>query len=131
MFVGVLRLSFGLVGARSLKDKRRVVLSFKERTQARHRVSVAEVGRLDDPRHALLAVAVVANDSRHCAEVLEAVAASASTLGDAVLEDRATEIIAFGPDGRGVRGGIEGRSERLLADVERAYSTERNEDDEP
>ncbi|HVY46145.1 MAG TPA: DUF503 domain-containing protein, partial [Minicystis sp.] len=63
MFVGVLRLRFALPGARSLKDKRSVVRSFKERTQARLRVAVAEVGELDDPRTATLGVACVANSA--------------------------------------------------------------------
>ena len=54
MFVGVLRLSLDIVGARSLKDKRSVVKSLKERVQGRLRVSIAEVGALDDPRRATL-----------------------------------------------------------------------------
>ena len=31
----------------------------------------------------------------------------ASTLPDAVLTDRATEIVSFGDGGRGIQGGIE------------------------
>jgi uncharacterized protein YlxP (DUF503 family) len=107
MFVGVLRLHLQIVGARSLKDRRSVVRSFKERAQARLRVSVAEIGALDDPRHATLGVAVVANEAAHCDEVLASVAAMAGSLSDAILSDRATEIIAFGEGGRGVQGGIE------------------------
>jgi uncharacterized protein len=107
MFVGVLRLRFVIPGARSLKDKRSVVRSFKERAQARLRVAVAEVGELDDPRQATLGVACVANEAAHCDEVLADVARMAGTLPDAVLADRATEIVPFGEGGRGVRGGIE------------------------
>ena len=44
MFVGVLRFSLEIVGARSLKDKRSVVRSLKDRVQSRLRVSIAEVG---------------------------------------------------------------------------------------
>ncbi|AKT38749.1 DUF503 domain-containing protein [Chondromyces crocatus] len=107
MFVGILRLRLAVVGARSLKDKRRVVKSMKERAQAKFRVSVAEVGQLDDPRHATLGVAVVSNEAAQCDRVLADVAAMASTLPDAVLADRATEIIALGDGGSGVQGGIE------------------------
>lgn len=107
MFVGVMRLGLMLPGARSLKDKRRVVLSFKERVQARMRVSIAEVGGLDHPRHATLGVAVVSNDAAVCDSVLADVAAMANNLPDAVLADRATEIVPFGEGGTGVRGGIE------------------------
>ena len=63
MFVGVLRLRLEIVGARSLKDKRSVVKSMKERAQARFKVSVAEVGQLDDPRRATIGVAVRENET--------------------------------------------------------------------
>jgi uncharacterized protein len=107
MFVGVLRLRLDIVGARSLKDKRRVVRSLKERVQSRLRVSIAEVGGLDDPRRASLGVAVVSNSAAVCDKVLADVAGMAGTLPDAILTDRATEIVSFGEGGGGVRGGIE------------------------
>jgi uncharacterized protein YlxP (DUF503 family) len=109
MFVGVCRLSLRIPGARTLKDRRRVVLSFKERTQARFRVSVAEVGALDDPRAAVLGVAVVANEAAQCDAVLGSVAAAAQTLPDAVLLDWSTEILPFGRGGGGLGGGLEER----------------------
>lgn len=107
MFVGVLRLHLAIVDARSLKDKRRVVRSLKDRLTNKLRVSVAEVGELDNPRYAWLGVAVVANEAAHCDSVLGEAASIASTLPDAVLADRATEIVSFGRGGSGVRGGIE------------------------
>jgi uncharacterized protein len=107
MFVGVLRLSLSIVGARSLKDKRSVVRSFKERVQGRLKVSIAEVGGLDDPRRATLGVAVVSNDAGVCDHVLADVAAMANTLPDAILTDRATEIVPFGEGGSGIAGDIE------------------------
>ena len=55
MFVGVLRLRLHIPGARSLKDKRSVVRSLKERAQSRLKVSIAEVAMLDHPQHAVLA----------------------------------------------------------------------------
>ena len=107
MFVGVMRFSLEIVGARSLKDKRSVVRSLKERAQNRLRVSIAEVGGLDDPRRAHVGVAVVSNAAAVCDQVLADVASMAGTLPDAVLTDRATEIVPFGEGGAGVRGGIE------------------------
>ena len=107
MFVGVMRFSLEIVGARSLKDKRSVVRSLKERVQGRLRVSIAEVGALDHPRHATLGVVCVSNEAAVCDRVLADVGAMAGTLPDAVLADRATEIISFGEGGAGVQGGIE------------------------
>lgn len=107
MFVGVLRFSLDIPGARSLKDKRSVVRSLKERIQGRLNVSIAEIGVLDDPRRATLGVAVVSNDSTVCDQVMSSVMNVASTVHDAVLTDRATEIVSFGDGGRGIQGGIE------------------------
>ena len=47
MHVGVMRLVLEIPGARSLKDKRQVVRSFKERVKSRLGVSIAEVGHHD------------------------------------------------------------------------------------
>lgn len=107
MFVGVLRLHLAIVDARSLKDKRRVVRSLKDRLTSKLRLSVAEVGELDHPKYAWLGVAVVSNEAAHADSVLAEAASIASTLPDAVLCDRATEIVPFGRGGSGVRGGIE------------------------
>lgn len=102
MFVGVLRVRLSLPGARSLKDKRRVVLSFKDRIAARLRVSVAEVGDLDHPGLSTLGIAVVSNEAAQCDRVLEEAAHAASTLSNAVLVDRATEIIPIGTLAKGI-----------------------------
>lgn len=107
MFVGVLRFTIEIVGARTLKDKRSVVRSLKDRVQARLKVSIAEVGALDDPRRATFGVACVSGSAAICDQVLADVASMASVLPDAVLSDRATEIVPFGAEGRGVQGGIE------------------------
>jgi uncharacterized protein len=107
MFVGVQRLILQIPGARSLKDRRQVVRSFKDRVRGRLHVSIAEVGDLNHPQHATLAAAVVSNEAALCDEILERLASMASSLPDAILADRATEIIPFGHGGSGIRGGIE------------------------
>jgi len=63
MVVGVLQLELSVPEAASLKDKRRVIKSLKDRL-ARHNVSVAEVDELDEHRFCTLAVAMVSNDRR-------------------------------------------------------------------
>jgi uncharacterized protein YlxP (DUF503 family) len=64
MVVGVLRVRLGVFEALSLKDKRRVTRSLKERIAARHNVSVAEIDDLDHRQAATLGVAMIANESR-------------------------------------------------------------------
>lgn len=107
MFVGVLRIVLTIPGARSLKDRRRVVHAFRDRARARLSVSIAEVGDLDAYQLATLGACVVARDSRHCSELLSEVENLARGVRDALVSDVATEILSFKTGGLGVRGGIE------------------------
>src|ERR1700727_3137684 len=65
MTIGVLQLEIGIGDAMSLKDKRRVVLSLKDRIAHGHNVSIAEVGALDEHRRSILGIAMVSNDARY------------------------------------------------------------------
>lgn len=105
MFVGVLRLVLQIPSARSLKDRRRVVRSFKDRVQSKLRVSIAEVGGLDQYQRAVLGVAAVSIDASRVDELLSAAASMAGGLRDALLVERAMEILPFGDEGTGVAGG--------------------------
>jgi uncharacterized protein YlxP (DUF503 family) len=98
MFVGVLRLTFHIPHARSLKDKRGVVRKFRDRVRARFDVSIAEVGAQDLHQRAVFGVCVVSGDAAVCDSVLEQVARAAETQEEAVLTDRATEVVTFGED---------------------------------
>jgi uncharacterized protein YlxP (DUF503 family) len=107
MFVGVARMVLSVPGARSLKDKRQVVRSFRDRVRARLSASIAEVGELERYQVATLGVTVVARDAQHCSALLSDVRHMAESLREALLADVATEIIPFGQGGAGIRGGIE------------------------
>ena len=63
MTVGVLQLELSIPDAMSLKDKRRVVKSLKDRIAHGHNVSIAEVGALDEHRRSILGIAMVGNDA--------------------------------------------------------------------
>src|SRR6266542_2583464 len=103
MHVGVMRLVLEIPGARSLKDKRQVVRSFKERVKSRLGVSIAEVDHHDKLQRATFGVAVVSGDAAVCQELLGHVTSMAGSLPDAILADRAAELIPFGEGGDGVR----------------------------
>ncbi len=98
MYVGVLRLTFSVPHARSLKDKRSVIRSFRDRIRSRFDVSIAEVGAQDNPQRAVFGVSVVSGDPKVCDSVLAQVARVAEVDDDAVLTDRATEVIPLGDD---------------------------------
>jgi uncharacterized protein YlxP (DUF503 family) len=108
VFVGILRLTFHIPHARSLKDKRSVVRKFQDRVRAKFSVSIAEVGEQDVLQRAVFGVSVVSGEASVCDSVLESVAHVAETQEDAVLTDRATELIPIGDDlygGEGARHG--------------------------
>ncbi|MBK7581585.1 MAG: DUF503 domain-containing protein [Myxococcales bacterium] len=107
MFVGVARVVLQIPGARSLKDRRQVVKSFKERARARLPVSISEVGELDRHQVATLGASVVARDSAYCTTIISQLVELAGTLPDAVLADVRTEIVSFGDGGDAITGGIE------------------------
>ena len=64
MIVGVLTVELTVPDARSLKDKRRVVLGIKQKLRNKFNVSVAETRFQDQHRRCQLGVAVVSNEAR-------------------------------------------------------------------
>lgn len=73
MVVGLCTIELYLPGVGSLKDKRQVLLSLKDRLQGKFNVSVAEVDANDLWQRAVLGVACVSNDGRHVNKVLDSV----------------------------------------------------------
>ncbi len=65
MHVGILQLDLSIPEALTLKDKRRVILSLKDRIANAHNVSVAEVDRLDEYQRSIIGIAMVSNDKRY------------------------------------------------------------------
>ena len=65
MKIGVLQIEISVTDAMSLKDKRRVVKSIKDRIANGHNVSIAEIGALDEHRRSILGMAMVGNDGRY------------------------------------------------------------------
>ena len=72
MFTGTLRVSYFIPASHSLKERRSVVSSLKERARARFNASVAEVDGEDVWQRATLGVAVVGGEYTRVAEQLDA-----------------------------------------------------------
>ena len=89
--LGLLHLEFHVTQAQSLKDKRRLVKSFKDRVAGRFNVSIAEVDALNERRRAVLAVAMVGRDKRYIEGALQQIANAAASHRDMILTDRETE----------------------------------------
>ncbi|MBI2072416.1 MAG: DUF503 domain-containing protein [Gemmatimonadetes bacterium] len=72
MIVGIVTWELHLSGCHSLKDKRQIVSSLKDRLHRRFNVSVAETNHQDLWQRAELCCCVVAGTRRHAEEVLGA-----------------------------------------------------------
>ena len=71
--VAVLTLELHIPAAQSLKDKRRVIKSIKERIRVRHNISIAEFGDTEKWQTATLAVAAIGNSRRHLEQTLQVI----------------------------------------------------------
>jgi uncharacterized protein YlxP (DUF503 family) len=71
MQVATLQLNLFLRQAQCLKDKRRVIKSFKDKVRNRFNVSVAEIDGQDRIQTAILGIAAVGNEKRHLQSTLD------------------------------------------------------------
>jgi len=71
MIVGSLRVRLLLRESRSLKDKRQVVQSIKDRLRGRFNVSVAEVEAQDNRQLVVLGLAMVSSETAHVRTTFE------------------------------------------------------------
>jgi uncharacterized protein YlxP (DUF503 family) len=70
MKVGILQVDLQVGDALTVRDKRRIVKSLRDRWRHRHNVSVAEVEFLEHPRQARLGVAMVGLERRQLESAL-------------------------------------------------------------
>ena len=96
MVVGTCRLELRIPHAASLKEKRQVLRSIKDRVQNRFNVSIAEVGYLEEWQRATLAVACVSNEAKVVDEVLSKVVDCVEGHGSALLLDYAIDLVVHG-----------------------------------
>ena len=93
MTIGVLQLELGIGDAMSLKDKRRVIKSLKDRIAHGHNVSIAEVGALDQHRRSILGLAMVANDRSYVEGALSKLVDFVRTVPSVDLMDYQIELL--------------------------------------
>lgn len=93
MVIGVLKLTLHIPESGSLKDKRRVLRSLKDRLRNKFNVSVAEVDDHDLWQKATVAVALVASDRRHADEILQKILNTVESWGLAEIIGVLTEIL--------------------------------------
>ncbi|HQH99700.1 MAG TPA: DUF503 domain-containing protein [Deltaproteobacteria bacterium] len=92
MVIGILEVKLAIMGSRSLKDKRRVLKSLKDRF-LKMNVSVAEVDDQDKWQASTIGFAVVSNDAGYINSVLDRIALALSEHPEVELIHQEVEIM--------------------------------------
>ncbi len=93
MIIGVLTIEMAIFEAQSLKDKRRVIASLKQRLRNRFNVSVAEVAYVNTPKRCRLGVAMVSSESRALHSQLDRIVDMVRRTGGVSLLDYERELL--------------------------------------
>ncbi|MEZ6232569.1 MAG: DUF503 domain-containing protein [Phycisphaerales bacterium] len=93
MIIAILQFEMLIPDPESLKDKRRVVRSVKDRLHRDFQCAVAEVAALENPNVARMGLAIVSNDGKHAAQVLDRITERLRAWPDAHLGDCRREIV--------------------------------------
>lgn len=89
--IGVLTLEIWVEASHSLKDKRQVIRSLKDRLRDKFNVSVAEIDHLDSWQNSVVAVVTVSKDKTFAEQVLQAAESHAADLLGGALAGSGTE----------------------------------------
>jgi hypothetical protein len=92
--VGVLTLELRLQNSHSLKEKRHVVQSLKDRLRHKFNVAVAEIDYQDLWQRAAIAAVTVSSDHAHAEKVLQSVEDEAAALLGSELAEATIEWLA-------------------------------------
>jgi uncharacterized protein YlxP (DUF503 family) len=92
MIIGSLRVRLLLRESRTLKDKRQVVSSIKDRLRNSFNVSVAEVEAQDHRQLAVLGLAMVGNETDHVRRTLQQIVEALRSHPVAELLDHEMEV---------------------------------------
>jgi uncharacterized protein YlxP (DUF503 family) len=93
MPVGLLTLELHIPDAQSLKDKRQVLRSLKDRLRGQFNVAVAELEHHDTWQRSVVGIVTLSNEERHVEESLQKVLAEADRILGPVLISHAVEFV--------------------------------------
>ncbi len=93
MLVGTLQVEFLIPASDSLKAKRMVLNSLKQRLQNKFNVSVAEVDHNDLLQRAVIGVAMVANEKRFLDQAMSQILSFIDLQDDIDVVDHCIEIL--------------------------------------
>jgi len=93
MPVGLLTLELHLADAQSLKDKRQVLRSLKDKLRANFNVAVAELDYQDTWQRSVLGVVTLSDEEQHVEEALQKVLAEADKILGPLLISHAVDLL--------------------------------------
>jgi hypothetical protein len=93
MPIGLLTLEIHIPDAQSLKDKRQVIRSLKDRLRAHFNVAVAEMDYQDVWQRSVIGVVTISNDAHHLEQSLQTIFAESERLLGRDLVDHGIEIL--------------------------------------
>ena len=93
MPVGLLTLELHIPDAQSLKDKRQVLRSLKDKLRREFNVAVSELEHHDTWQRSVVGIVTLSNEEKHVKEVLQKVLDEADRILGSSLINQAVEII--------------------------------------
>jgi uncharacterized protein YlxP (DUF503 family) len=93
MAVGLLTLELHIADAQSLKDKRQVIRSLKDRLRGKFNVAVAELDFQDSWQRSVIGVVTLANEESYVQEVLQKVLQEADQVLGSFLINQALDLL--------------------------------------
>jgi len=93
MPVGLLTLELHIPDAQSLKDKRQVLRSLKDKLRRDFNVAVAELEHHDTWQRSVIGIVTISNEEKHLREVLQKVLDEADHILGSLLINQAVEIV--------------------------------------
>lgn len=93
MPVGLLTLELHIADAQSLKDKRQVLRSLKDKLRQKFNVAVAELDHQDVWQRSVVGVVTLSTEEKHVREVLQKALDEADEILGSMLINQAIEIV--------------------------------------
>jgi len=93
MPVGLLTLELHIPDAQSLKDKRQVLRSLKDKLRRDFNVAVAELENHDTWQRSVVGIVTISNEEKHVREMLQKVLDEADRILGSFLINQAVEIV--------------------------------------
>jgi uncharacterized protein YlxP (DUF503 family) len=93
MPVGLLTLELHIPDAQSLKDKRQVLRSLKDKLRRDFNVAVAELEHHDTWQRSVVGIVTISNEEKHLREVLQKVLDEADRILGSFLITQVVEIV--------------------------------------